>query len=135
MSKKRIKVAIDILSDVPGMSGQINIFRNLLSILPKLKPAWDFYIFSTPVLTKYYQNIIGEKLDNINWIDCWYDNYSGSAKRILTQEIQVPYLVNKFKIDAFLCYPLPFVPLPRTKTIFRHTCSFSIINNLDSRQI
>jgi len=136
MSEKSIKVAIDILSDVPGLSGQVNIFRNLLSILPKLRPNWEYYIFSTKNLTEYYQNIIGENQENVNWINCWYDNSNGSVKRILTQEVQVPYLINKFKIDAFLCYPLPFItPMQKTKTIYRQTCTVNIVNSIKSKRM
>ncbi|MFN8673755.1 MAG: glycosyltransferase [Candidatus Sericytochromatia bacterium] len=134
--KKKVRIAIDVLSDVPGQSGQVNIFKNILRLLPEIRPNWDFYIFSTKKLTEYYQEKISKKQENVNWINCWYDNNNGSAKRIITQEIQVPYLLNKYKIDVFLCFPLPFfTPFQKVKTIHRHTCSISIINEVKSKSM
>lgn len=136
MNKKKIRIAIDILSDVPGQSGQVNIFKNLLNLLPDKRPDWEFFIFSTNNLNNYYQKKINKVQKNVHWINCWYDNSNGSVKRILTQEVQVPYLINKYKIDVFLCFPLPFITaLQNVLTIYRHTCSISIINNINSKSI
>lgn len=128
---RNYKIAIDVLSDVPGESGQVNIHRNILNYLPAFRPNWRFFVLATEYLKGYYEQYIGSARTNITWLTCWADNHDGFFKRIISQELQVPYLVRKYDIDAFMCYPLPILTrFQAAKKINRHTLSLELRGGL-----
>ena len=120
-SKKYYKIGIDVLADVPGQSGAVNVHRNLLKYLPPLEPNWTFYVFCTPRLEKYYKEH-GARHKNIKWIYCWADNNDGSLKRIMIQEVQIPYFAVRYNLHCLIARPQPFIfPFLKIPSIYRYT--------------
>lgn len=50
-----MKVAIEILSAIPGKCGAVgNLWRNNLKYLPAVDPGIEYFVFVTPALIHHY---------------------------------------------------------------------------------
>ena len=48
-----MKIAIDLLSTIPGKSGAIGLWREILRIMPELNKKNEYLIYASPSTIKY----------------------------------------------------------------------------------
>jgi len=115
-----IKVAIDLLSTIPGKSGATGIWVSMLNKYPELAPEIEFYVFVTPTLKKFYLEHIPSPKSNLHFVDVSFG--SGRARRLIFREFSIPRLCQQFKIDVhYTCSPVPVLRPLKAREVWKVT--------------
>ena len=117
-----MKVAIEILSAIPGKCGAVgNLWRNNLKYLPDMDPNIEYFVFVTTSLKEYYNKYLEKKADNLNLISINIDA-ENVIQKLIAQEVEVPRLCKRFRIDIhFTTSPAPFFRKFHSIEIFKIT--------------
>jgi len=95
-----MKVAIELLSAIPGKCGAVsNLWRNTLSLFPNIDENVTYIVFVIPMLSDYYRKHL-EMKNNLQFHVCDLNGKS-SMKRIYFQEKEIPKLLQEYKCDLY----------------------------------
>jgi glycosyltransferase involved in cell wall biosynthesis len=104
-----MKVAIDLLAQVPGQTGATAYWRKMLGLLPAVDPAIEYYLFVTPKHAKLYRAEDSTHLRNLHFVPL---NYRAEfiPARLYHQESYIPKFCNQNNIEVHLtCNPVPVI--------------------------
>ena len=93
-----MKIGIDTLSQTPFGSGGLTYIRSLIKGLSRINPKLELFIFTS----KTSSYIFKEENESNIIVDCFYSN-ENPVLRILSQQVQIPLVANRLKIDVLLC--------------------------------
>lgn len=112
-----LKVGIEILSAIPGKCGAVgNLWRNNMRLFPEYGRDMEFYFFVNSTLRSYYDMHFGDRPSNLHLVEVPVDP-NNVLKKLLTQEVRIPRLMQKYGIDIyFTASPAPlFYPVRQLK--------------------
>src|SRR5215469_4989612 len=93
-----MKIGIDTLFESPQFpTGATGYMVNLLRCLAELDNENEYFIFVSGANRHLYRAI---NRPNFHFVSCWSSN-ENLKKRILTQQLQVPRLVRRLRLDVF----------------------------------
>ena len=118
--QKKIKVGIDALPAVPGMSGAVGAIRNMIKYVPKVDNSVELIIFVNSAQYNYYKRFL--PLDASNKIILFVIRFPSSPLplRLWAQNFIVPSLCHKFDIDVhFSMNPEPIIKISGVKEVFK----------------
>jgi len=116
-----MRVAIDFLSTIPGKSGAVGFWRNMLRYLPEIDKDIEYIVFSSPYLTNYYKASTNGVASDVTFVELQIEPENKFA-RILNQGFIVPKYCKKFGVDIhFTNDHTPFHGMDKTIEIFKVT--------------
>lgn len=113
-----MKIAIDLLAQVPGRTGATALWRKMLALWPAIDQEIEYHVFVTDAHREHYQSANDEKWPNLHFVTARYSADS-VASRIYYQEMVVPRYCDQRQIDVHLtANPVPVFRRMRAKEIW-----------------
>jgi len=115
-----VKVLVDVTPAIPGKSGSVGAFRNMMRLLPDENSELELFILASHEQQAYYEKYLySEDKDRIVFIEISKKSFS-TFRRIIAQNILIPKICKDKKIDIFFSFnPEPLISFRRTKEIFK----------------
>ena len=115
-----MKLLIDTTPAIPGKSGAVGAFRNMIQLLPGLSGNVELFVFASDEQKEYYEKFIDKSSrKQITFIKSSRKSIS-TLRRIVVQNIMLPWLCKKYQIDILFSFnPEPIFHYKMTKEVFK----------------
>jgi glycosyltransferase involved in cell wall biosynthesis len=115
-------LGVDALASIPGKSGAVGAYRNLLQCAPKVDPSLELVFFVSSIQKEYYEKFLDAKVrERIRFV-VFDVNSSNIFQRIFIQNLKVPEECKRQGVNVhYSSNPAPLFAIRGTHEVFKVT--------------